>query len=88
MGRIHIDIFLCLSIRESLREMCRAAAQRAELETLNTLVECKVSLRTAEDITERKRAEMELARARDAALESTRLKSDFLAHTSHESARP
>jgi two-component system sensor histidine kinase/response regulator len=45
---VFIDIFLCLSIRESLREMRHVAGHQAELETLNVLVESKVSLRTAE----------------------------------------
>ena len=40
------------------------------------------------DITERRVADIELARARDAALESTRLKSAFLANTSHEIRTP
>ena len=40
------------------------------------------------DISERRASDLELARARDAALESTRLKSAFLANTSHEIRTP
>jgi PAS domain S-box-containing protein len=43
---------------------------------------------TLRDISERRAADLELARARDAALESTRLKSAFLANTSHEIRTP
>ena len=42
------DLFLFLSIRQSLREMHNVAAHQAELETLNTVIETKVVLRTAE----------------------------------------
>ena len=40
------------------------------------------------DISQRKRVEVELARARDAAIESARLKAEFLANMSHEIRTP
>jgi two-component system, sensor histidine kinase and response regulator len=42
------DFFLFLAIRQSLREMRHVAAHQAELEALNTAIESKVVLRTAE----------------------------------------
>ncbi len=43
---------------------------------------------TTEDITDLKRIEMELAAARDAAMESARLKANFLGNVSHEVRTP
>ena len=43
---------------------------------------------TVDDITERKRLEEELAQSRDAALETARLKSEFLSNMSHEIRTP
>jgi two-component system, sensor histidine kinase and response regulator len=57
----------------------------------SVLVDLGVGVRVVSilrDVSERRAADIELARARDAALESARLKSAFLANTSHEIRTP
>jgi len=57
------DVFLCVSIRQSLQEMFEVAVRRAGLEALNQDIERQVTERTAEltkKIAERKSAEQKL----------------------------
>ncbi len=54
----------------------------------NTDGEIAGTFGVSKDITALKEAEVELAQARDAALESARVKSEFLANTSHEIRTP
>lgn len=78
------NIFLAISCFQGRAQLSAMASQQAELEATNDKIETAVRIRTRELSL---RTE-ELASARDAAMESTRLKSQFLANVSHEVRTP
>lgn len=71
------DIFLWIACLQSRRQLLGLAQQQSELEQTNEKIESAVAMRTKE-----------LTAARDAALESTRLKGQFMANVSHEIRTP
>lgn len=71
------NVFLAVACIQSRIQIKAMIGQQAELEKLNESIEAAVVERTRE-----------LAQARDEAMESTRLKSQFLANVSHELRTP
>ena len=71
------DVFLLVACHKGCREMEAIALKEAELRQTNVRIENQVAERTHE-----------LAEVRDAALESARLKSEFVANMSHEIRTP
>ncbi len=71
------NVFLWIACVQSRRKLLGLAQQQTELEQINEKIESAVAMRTKE-----------LTAARDAAVESTRLKGQFMANVSHEIRTP
>jgi signal transduction histidine kinase/CheY-like chemotaxis protein len=78
------NIFLVSSAIHGRAQISAMASQQAQLEEMNEKIEAAVRERTRE----LSQKTEELGAARDAAMESTRLKSQFLANVSHEIRTP
>ena len=78
------DVFLLITISQSLKEMRAAARHRAALERTNEIVEAEVKSRTDDLVLQAK----ELKISRERALAADRSKSEFLANMSHEIRTP
>ena len=78
------NIFLGIACVQNRAQLSGMASQQAQLEQVNETIEKAVCVRTRELSMKTE----ELAAARDAAMESTRLKSQFLANVSHEIRTP